>query len=60
MLADIAGDPSIASRDPLSLFSFSRVSPEVARSQRESLKFYLKDIELAYCPLGRDGRPLRK
>ncbi|KAF8450896.1 hypothetical protein L210DRAFT_3308648, partial [Boletus edulis BED1] len=59
-LAELVGDPSIAHRNPRSLLSFSCVTPEVAKSQLESLRFYSKDIDKTYCPLGRDGRPIRK
>lgn len=59
-LSDLVGEPSYAQRDPRSILSFSCVSPEVARSQLENLRFYARDIENAYCPLGRDGRPMRK
>ncbi|KAH7916146.1 alpha/beta-hydrolase [Hygrophoropsis aurantiaca] len=59
-LADLVGEPEMASRDPRSSLSFSCVTPEVVKSQLATLNFYKKDIEHAYCPLGRDGRPLRK
>lgn len=59
-LAEFVGDPSIAHRDPRSPLSFSCVKPEVAKSQLENLEFYAKDLDKAYCPLGRDGRPMRK
>ncbi|KAG8218315.1 alpha/beta-hydrolase [Butyriboletus roseoflavus] len=59
-LSELVGDPSVAHRNPRSLLSFSCVTPEVAKSQLESLKFYAKDIDKTYCPLGRDGRPIRK
>ncbi|KAG6331258.1 hypothetical protein ID866_7833 [Astraeus odoratus] len=59
-LAELIGDPSYAHRDPRSILSFSCVSAEVAQSQLDNLKFYARDIDKAYCPLGRDGRPLRK
>ena len=59
-LSELVGDPSIAHRNPRSLLSFSCVTAEVAKSQFESLKFYSKDIDKTYCPLGRDGRPIRK
>ncbi|OJA07769.1 hypothetical protein AZE42_02984 [Rhizopogon vesiculosus] len=59
-LAEFVGDPSIASRDPRSPLSFSCVKPDVSRSQLENLQFYAKDLSKAYCPLGRDGRPMRK
>jgi hypothetical protein len=59
-LSDLVGDPSIARRNPRSLLSFSCVGPEVAKSQLESLKFYARDIDKTYCPLGRDGRPIRR
>lgn len=59
-LADLVGDSSYATRDPYSSLSFSCVSPEVAQSQLDNLRFYWKDIDKAFCPLGRDGRPMRK
>jgi len=59
-LSEIVGDSSIAHRNPRSSLSFSCVTPEVAKSQLESLRFYSKDIDKTYCPLGRDGRPIRK
>lgn len=59
-LSELVGDPSIAHRNPKSVLSFSCVTPEVAKSQLESLKFYARDIDKTYCPLGRDGRPIRK
>lgn len=59
-LSELVGDPSVAHRNPRSQLSFSCVTPEVAKSQLESLKFYAKDIDKTYSPLGRDGRPIRK
>jgi hypothetical protein len=59
-LAEFVGDPSIARRDPRSPLSFSCVKPDVAKSQLQNLQFYAKDLHNAYCPLGRDGRPMRK
>lgn len=59
-LSELVGDPSITHRNPKSLLSFSCVTPEVAKSQLESLKFYSRDLDKIYCPLGRDGRPIRK
>lgn len=59
-LAEFVGIPSIAQRDPRSPLSFSCVKADVAKSQLENLMFYAKDLDKAYCPLGRDGRPLRK
>lgn len=59
-LAEFVGIPSIAQRDPCSPLSFSCVKADVAKSQLENLMFYAKDLDKAYCPLGRDGRPLRK
>ncbi|KAG2159059.1 alpha/beta-hydrolase [Suillus bovinus] len=59
-LAEFVGDSSIAQRDPCSPLSFSCVKDDVAKSQLENLMFYAKDLDKAYCPLGRDGRPLRK
>jgi hypothetical protein len=59
-LAEFVGIPSIAQRDPCSPLSFSCVKTDVAKSQLENLLFYAKGLDKAYCPLGRDGRPLRK
>ncbi|KAH7888088.1 alpha/beta-hydrolase [Phlebopus sp. FC_14] len=59
-LSELVGDPSIARRDPRSVLSFSCVTPEVAQSQLVNLKVYAKNVDKAYCPLGRDGRPMRK
>ncbi|KDQ64989.1 hypothetical protein JAAARDRAFT_245121 [Jaapia argillacea MUCL 33604] len=59
-LADLAGDPSIASRPARSSASFSRVTSEVARSQLDTIRIYAKDQGRAFSPLGPDGRPIRK
>jgi len=59
-LAEIAGDSSIASRDPLSSLSFSCLAPEVVKSQSDSLVSYGKGHRQAFLPLGPDGRPIRK
>lgn len=59
-LAEFVGIPAIAQRDPRSPLSFSCVKTDVAKSQLENLLFYAKELSNAYCPLGRDGRPLRK
>lgn len=59
-LASIAGDPSIAKRDPSSPLSFSCVTPEVQKSQLEALQFYVKDLDKAFSPLDAHGRPHRK
>lgn len=59
-LSELVGDPTIAHRNPRSMLSFSCVTPEIAKSQLESLRSYSKDIDNVYCPLGMDGRPIRK
>ncbi|KAG1847536.1 alpha/beta-hydrolase [Suillus subalutaceus] len=59
-LAEFIGIPSIAQRDPRSPLSFSCVKTDVAKSQLENLMSYARDLNNAYCPLGTDGRPLRK
>ncbi|KAG1773827.1 alpha/beta-hydrolase [Suillus occidentalis] len=50
---------SIQERSKLALSKLAEF-PTVAKSQLENLMFYAKDLDKAYCPLGRDGRPLRK
>ncbi|KAF8665659.1 hypothetical protein AX16_000112 [Volvariella volvacea WC 439] len=59
-LASIMEDPTIAGRNPVSSLSFSCLAQDVAKSQWESLRFYSKNLDKAYKPLGPDGRPLRK
>jgi len=59
-LAEFAGDPEIAKRDPRSPLSFSRVSPEIQRTRSEELKRFRTGEKLAFSPLGHDGRPVRK
>jgi hypothetical protein len=60
ILADLAGDSSIAERDPLSPMSFSRISVAVQRLQVENYMAAAKETRKAFSPLGSDGRPMRK
>jgi hypothetical protein len=60
ILAELAGDPSIAERDPLSPMSFSRLPAAVERLQVENYMGAAKDARKAFSPLGSDGRPMRK
>jgi hypothetical protein len=60
ILADLAGDSTIAERDPLSPMSFSRISVAVQRLQVENYMAAAKDAKKAFSPLGSDGRPMRK
>jgi len=60
ILADLADDPSIAERDPLSPMSFSRISVAVQRLQVENYMAAAKEARKAFSPLGSDGRPMRK
>lgn len=59
-LADLAGDLSIADRDPLSPMSFSRISVAVQRLQVENYMAAAKGTRKAFSPLGSDSRPMRK
>jgi len=59
-LAELAGDPSIAERDPLSPMSFSRISVAVQLLQVENYMAAAKEARKAFSPLGSDGRPMRK
>ena len=59
-LAEIAGDPSIADRPPLSCLSFSCLGPEARKTQLETLELYAKDLDKAFSPLDACGRPLRR
>ena len=59
-LADIAGNPKITSRDPLSSLSFSCLPPDVVERQTKALREYRKGLHRAFNPCGPDGRPLRK
>ena len=60
ILADLADDPSIADRDPLSPMSFSRISVAVQRLQVENYMAAAMEARKAFSPLGSDGRPMRK
>jgi hypothetical protein len=59
-LSEMMENPEIATRDPSSSLSFSCLTPDVIKSQNEGLKFYGNDHWKAYCPLGPNGRPLRR
>ncbi|KAI9513248.1 alpha/beta-hydrolase [Russula earlei] len=59
ILAELAGDPTIAERDPLSPMSFSRISVAVQRLQVENYMAAAKEARRAFSPLGSDGRPMR-
>lgn len=59
-LAELMGDSSISSRDPLSSMSFSCLSPQVIKGQTEALETYRKGALTAFSPVGEDGRPHRK
>lgn len=60
ILADIVGDGSIASRDPLSSLSFCCLSPEIVKSQTDTLVQRRKGLNCVFSPLGPEGRPLRR
>ncbi|KAN0126704.1 Alpha/Beta hydrolase fold [Russula decolorans] len=60
IMADLADDPSIAERDPLSPMSFSRISDAVQQLQVENYMAAAKEARKAFSPLGSDGRPMRK
>jgi len=59
-LGDIRSSTSFNSRDPRSPLSFTCVTEEVANAQKKSLDYYTLDVDKAYCPLGFDGRPMRR
>jgi len=59
-LAEFTGDPTIATRDPMSSLSFSCLDPVAIKNQTESLKLYRQGELEAFSPLGPDGRPIRK
>jgi hypothetical protein len=59
-LAEIRGDATIASRDPMSSLSFCCLSSDAVKSQADSLLAYRKGELEAFVPLGLDGRPIRK
>lgn len=59
-LAELMGDPAIATRDPSSSLSFCCLSQGIIHKQSENLKRYRKGIFTAFSPLGLDGRPLRR
>lgn len=59
-LADFKDDPSILERDPCSPLSFSCNTPEIIKNQEDTLAKYVDGQQLAFSPLGPDGRPIRK
>ncbi|KAG6864581.1 hypothetical protein C0991_008491 [Blastosporella zonata] len=59
-LAEVMGDPKVASRDPTSSLSFCCRPQAVIHRQTEALKQYRRGIFTAFSPLGPDGRPARK
>lgn len=59
-LAEITGDTTITSRDPLSSLSFSCLPPEIVKSQMDALQQYRNGLQKAISPLGSDGKPVRK
>ncbi|KAA1466048.1 alpha/beta-hydrolase [Dentipellis sp. KUC8613] len=59
-LSELADDPSIADRNPLSSMSFSRVEPEVKQLQESAIRLFASGQHKAFSPLGADGRPMRK
>ncbi|KAF9008828.1 Alpha/Beta hydrolase protein [Cyathus striatus] len=59
-LAEITGDPSYMSHDPMSSLSFSCLTSDLVKSQEELLRHYARSRERAFCPLDADGRPIRK
>ncbi len=60
ILSELADDPSIAQRDPLSPMSFSRISLAVQGLQVENYTAAARGAKKAFSPLGSDGRPMRK
>ncbi|KAI0254856.1 alpha/beta-hydrolase [Lactifluus subvellereus] len=60
ILAELAGDATIAGRDPLSPMSFSRIAPHVQQLQVENYMAAAREAKQAFSPLGTDGRPMRK
>ncbi|KAI0069186.1 alpha/beta-hydrolase [Artomyces pyxidatus] len=59
-LAGLVDRPMITMRDPMSPMSFSVVTPEVEKQQREVFISFIRGQTAAFSPLGEDGRPLRK
>lgn len=59
-LAAFADEAAIATRDPRSPMSFSRVTKPVEESQMENISTVAKGQRFALSPLGADGRPMRK
>ncbi|KAF8204828.1 Alpha/Beta hydrolase protein [Pholiota molesta] len=61
-LAEITGDPDMASLDPLCSLSFCCLTPEVVKGQSDLLKHYSTEVRVALNPslIENEGRPLRK
>ncbi|KAH0587120.1 hypothetical protein H2248_005937 [Termitomyces sp. 'cryptogamus'] len=59
-LAELMGDPSIATRDSSSSLSFCCLPQAIIHKQSEDLRQYRKGIFAAFSPLGPDGRPTRR
>lgn len=61
-LAEITGDPDMASLDPLCSLSFCCLTPEVVKGQSDLLKHYSNEVRVALNPslIENEGRPLRK
>lgn len=59
-LADITHHPDVEDRDPLSCLSFSLVTPEVEKMQKDAFTRYHRGQRNAYSPLRPDGRPFRE
>ncbi|KIK65733.1 hypothetical protein GYMLUDRAFT_70812 [Collybiopsis luxurians FD-317 M1] len=59
-LAQLTGDATIASRDPLCPMSFSCLTPDVIQAQTDSLNLYRKGECEAFNPCGPDGRATRR
>ncbi|KAK0467900.1 Alpha/Beta hydrolase protein [Desarmillaria tabescens] len=59
-LAEFTNDSSFRARNPTSSLSFSCLTPDVVRSQTESLALYSENLHNAYSPVGPNGRPYRR
>jgi hypothetical protein len=59
-LSQITDNAEVAHLDPLCSLSFCSLAPEVIKGQSELLNHYMKNIDLAFTPIPRETRPLRK
>ncbi|KAF5393619.1 hypothetical protein D9757_000406 [Collybiopsis confluens] len=59
-LAQLTGDSTIASRDPLCPMSFSCLASDVIQAQSDSIALYRKGECEAFNPCGPDGRAIRR